>query len=79
MLTSRDIFGDVLAEVEADSPSPVPARAAPPRPAAPPVPAPPRPASPFDDDAMNRKLEQTLSGVMNLGADRSGRRLRPRR
>jgi serine/threonine protein kinase/CheY-like chemotaxis protein len=84
MLTSWDIFGDVLAEVEADSPaaapSPTPAApailaipaipAAPPRPAAPPPMAdPPRPASPFDDGAMNRKLEQTLSGVMSLGAD----------
>ncbi|HEX3131848.1 MAG TPA: serine/threonine-protein kinase [Thermoanaerobaculia bacterium] len=61
MLTSADIFGDVLAEVEADEP----AAPAPPAPAPPPRPA-PRPA--FDDDEINRKLEKTLSGVMNLGS-----------
>ena len=66
MLTSADIFGDVLAEVEADEPAPsAPAAPAPPpRPAAPP----PAPRSAFDDDEINRKLERTLSGVMNLGS-----------
>ncbi|MES1242896.1 MAG: serine/threonine-protein kinase, partial [Acidobacteriota bacterium] len=68
MLTSADIFGDVLAEVEADEPrvpAAGPAPAPPPRPAAPPAPRP----SAFDDDEINRKLEKTLSGVMNLGAE----------
>ncbi|HKI03987.1 MAG TPA: TonB family protein [Thermoanaerobaculia bacterium] len=55
-LTSLDIFGDVLAEVEGSS-------AEPPAPAAPrPV---PRPAPPPQDDEMQRRLEQTLSGVMS--------------
>jgi TonB family protein len=53
-LTSQDIFGDVLAEVEADLPT------AP----APPPPA-PRPAAARDD--VQRRLEKTVSGV--LGAD----------
>jgi serine/threonine protein kinase/CheY-like chemotaxis protein len=74
MLTSHDIFGDVLAEVEADSdeeigvavpftprPAPAPAPAAPPRPQAP---APRR-----GDDEINRKLEQTLSGVFGPGGE----------
>ena len=55
MLTSHDIFGDVLAEVEADEPAPAP------------KPAPPAPKPSFDDE-MNRKLEQTLSGVFGLPA-----------
>ncbi|HVS00332.1 MAG TPA: TonB family protein [Thermoanaerobaculia bacterium] len=54
-LTSLDIFGDVLAEVEGDGIA-VPAPA---RPAAPP---PPRPA-PHGDDDVERRLERTLSGV----------------
>jgi TonB family protein len=59
-LTSQDIFGDVLAEVESDLARPAaPAAAA--RPAAPPKPA------PAGDDEMQRRLEQTLSGV--LGAE----------
>jgi TonB family protein len=55
-LTSQDIFGDVLAEFE-DAGAPAPARPAPPqapRPAA---------AAPRTDD-VNRRLEQTLSGVL---------------
>ncbi|HWN41321.1 MAG TPA: protein kinase, partial [Thermoanaerobaculia bacterium] len=65
MLTSHDIFGDVLAEVEADSAPFTPA----PRPAPAPA-APPRPAPPLrDDDELNRKLEQTLSGVFGLGGE----------
>ncbi len=73
-LTSQDIFGDVLAEVElaesdeaagetaaAEQPSrPVPSPAV----AATARPTPPRPSM---DDDLNRKLEQTLSGV--LGSD----------
>lgn len=63
MLTSADIFGDVLAEVEADLPveAPIPPRPAPA--------APPRPAL-RDDDEINRKLEQTLSGVFGPAADK---------
>ncbi|HSK76960.1 MAG TPA: TonB family protein [Thermoanaerobaculia bacterium] len=68
-LTSADIFGDVLAEVEGDGGGlSGPALAPPPRPplmpvaAAPPkAPAPP-PPGPQNDD-VNRKLEQTLSGL----------------
>ncbi len=56
-LTSLDIFGDVLAEVE-NVPSSSPAPAA--RPAAPPV---PRPAPPAGDE-MQRRLEKTLSGML---------------
>jgi TonB family protein len=58
-LTSLDIFGDVLAEVESAGddgvPAPQPPAPAPPRPAAPPPPA--------GDDDVNRRLEKTLSGV----------------
>ena len=62
-LTSQDIFGDVLAEVESDLPSrPV---IAPPRAAAPPEPA--RPASPAPGEDVQRRLEKTLSGM--LGAE----------
>jgi serine/threonine protein kinase len=73
-LTSHDIFGDVLAEMEladdepaeaapAAPPAPVAVAAVAPAPPAP-RPVPPRPAM---DDDINRKLEQTLSGV--LGSD----------
>jgi TonB family protein len=67
-LTSHDIFGDVLAEVESDMPArPV---IAPPRAAAPPPPppaaaAPPaRPAPPAGDEDVQRRLEKTLSGML---------------
>jgi TonB family protein len=61
-LTSHDIFGDVLAEVEGDQPSrPV---IAPPRAPVPPppatAPAPPRPGG----EDVQRRLEQTLSGML---------------
>lgn len=65
-LTSADIFGDVLAEVEGDEEAPArPAPAPePPRPVAA-APAPPKPAPPAaQDDEINRKLEQTLSGML---------------
>src|SRR6185436_12906452 len=76
-LTSQDIFGDVLAEVElaggdeaavATAPPPPPPRPAP-SPAVSAAPAAPRPAPPRQamDDDLNRKLEQTLSGV--FGSD----------
>ncbi|HZF11202.1 MAG TPA: TonB family protein [Thermoanaerobaculia bacterium] len=58
-LTSRDIFGDMLAEVESE------VTGGPPK--APPRPAAPRPAPPRDDE-MQRKLEQTLSGVLGAAA-----------
>ncbi|MEM9554936.1 MAG: protein kinase [Acidobacteriota bacterium] len=71
-LTSADIFGDVLAEVEAEaSRSEVPKRTEPPRleptPPTPPAaearrPTKPKPASDHAD--IDRKLEETLSGVM---------------
>ncbi|MEA2560830.1 MAG: eukaryotic-like serine/threonine-protein kinase [Acidobacteriota bacterium] len=82
MLTSHDIFGDVLAEVEAEEDEEIgighggqgvaaPFTAPAPRPV--PVPAPaaaPRPAPPLrDDDEINRKLERTLSGVFGLGGE----------
>jgi serine/threonine protein kinase/CheY-like chemotaxis protein len=67
MLTSADIFGDVLAEVEADLPAAPPAA---PRPAPAPQTAPPRPAPRRDDDEINRKLEQTLSGVFGTAGDK---------
>jgi serine/threonine protein kinase/CheY-like chemotaxis protein len=56
-LTSQDIFGDVLAEVESAMPGgPMPSR--------PPVaPRAAPPASPAGDE-INRKLEKTLSGVL---------------
>ena len=58
-LTSQDIFGDVLAEVESD----LARSAAAPAAAARPAPSPK--ASPAAaDDEMQRRLEQTLSGVM---------------
>ncbi len=57
-LTSQDIFGDVLAEVESDlarsSGAPVPGRPA----------APPKAAPAAAEDEMQRRLEQTLSGVL---------------
>ncbi|HEX9945798.1 MAG TPA: TonB family protein [Thermoanaerobaculia bacterium] len=66
-LTSQDIFGDVLAEVESN----LPPRPAPlPRPAAPvaaaaAVPAAPKPAPPpAQDEEIQRRLEKTLSGVL---------------
>lgn len=55
-LTSQDIFGDVLAEVESD----LKRTAGPPRAPA----AAPKPTPPAADDEMQRRLEQTLSGVM---------------
>ncbi|HYO16589.1 MAG TPA: TonB family protein [Thermoanaerobaculia bacterium] len=59
-LTSQDIFGDVLAEFEdGDAPAPAAPR---PRPAAPQAPR-PAAAAPRNDD-INRRLEQTLSGVL---------------
>ncbi len=67
-LTSQDIFGDVLAEVEmADA---EPAAPSPPPPIPPvAVAAAPRsaPSRSMGDDEINRKLEQTLSGV--FGSD----------
>ncbi len=70
-LTSQDIFGDVLAEVEGDLPSPpaaVPAPTGPPplRPASGAIPGAPatRPAPPPQHDDVQRRLEQTLSGML---------------
>jgi serine/threonine protein kinase/CheY-like chemotaxis protein len=54
-LTSRDIFGDMLAEVESEVAGLAPGPTAPPS---------PRPPSTTDD--VHRKLEQTLSGVLNV-------------
>ncbi|MEM7048736.1 MAG: TonB family protein [Acidobacteriota bacterium] len=74
-LTSEDIFGDLVAELESEvtqEPAPAPAsQAASPKP--PPVspkppaaaPAPPPAAASSD---IEKKLEQTLSGVLDLGA-----------
>ncbi len=70
-LTSHDIFGDVLDEVEGPQ---IPAPPAAPAPAGPPPlptaaaiaaarPAPP-PAVPSADNEMQRRLEQTLSGML---------------
>ena len=61
-LTSLDIFGDVLAEVEGDAPAP----RRPAAPSPPPAPAPaPRPAAPpRQDEDVQRRLEKTLSGVL---------------
>jgi len=74
-LTSHDIFGDVLAEVEGPDPAeqpaasaapvaPVAPRAAPPMAAPRPAPPPFQSAQPAQDDEMERRLEKTLSGVM---------------
>ena len=76
-LTSADIFGDVLAEVEGDGDGlSGPALAPPPSPRPPVVPvapaaaAPPKAPAPAaatpQDDEIHRKLEKTLSGVFNL-------------
>ncbi|HEX4962191.1 MAG TPA: TonB family protein [Thermoanaerobaculia bacterium] len=73
-LTSHDIFGDVLAEVEGPVSRPAPAVPAapagppplPPAPAAKPA-APSAPAAAAPDDEMKRRLEKTLSGM--LGPD----------
>jgi TonB family protein len=61
-LTSQDIFGDVLAEVEGDLPArPV---IAPPRaPAAPPEPA---RSAPVANEDVQRRLEKTLSGMLGV-------------
>lgn len=67
-LTSADIFGDVLAEVEGDEAGlSGPAPAPPPRIAAA-APAPPKAPAPASaqDDEINRKLEQTLSGMLGV-------------
>jgi TonB family protein len=64
-LTSREIFGDVLAEVEAGQiPRPViaPPRAVPPPAAAPPSGNPGNPGNAGDD--VQRRLEKTLSGML---------------
>jgi TonB family protein len=65
MLTSHDIFGDVLAEVESDlPPRPV---IAPPRgaaPSPPPAAAPPRPSPAASNEDVQRRLEKTLSGML---------------
>jgi len=69
MLTSFDIFGDVLAEVEGESPTAAPQPPIPPTPLRAAPAAPSKPAAQFrDDDEINRKLEQTLSGVFGPGA-----------
>jgi TonB family protein len=66
-LTSHDIFGDVLAEVEGDAPPrPViaPPRAVPPpAPPSPAAAAPPRPAAHAGEEDVQRRLEKTLSGM----------------
>jgi TonB family protein len=75
-LTSQEIFGDLVAEIESEvsateapaAPAPPPAAVAPAPAAAPP---PPRAARPLDDADIERRLEETLSGV--LGADRRPR------
>ena len=61
-LTSQDIFGDVLAEVEGGG-----QEGAPPPPAAAPRPPAATPKPSRDDDEMQRRLEKTLSGM--LGAE----------
>ncbi|HEX3556031.1 MAG TPA: TonB family protein [Thermoanaerobaculia bacterium] len=58
-LTSHDIFGDVLAEVEGPASRPAATKPPAPPPAPPSPPAPPAP-----DDEMQRRLEKTLSGVL---------------
>jgi TonB family protein len=70
-LTSAQLFGDLLAEVESDD-EPEPAAgqpATPPAPASPPPPARPRPTTTGD---LDRRLENTLSGL--LEAPRQPRR-----
>ena len=75
-LTSQEIFGDLVAEIESEvsateaptAPAPPPAAVVPAPAAAPP---PPRAARPLDDADIERRLEETLSGV--LGADRRPR------
>jgi TonB family protein len=67
-LTSQDIFGDVLAEFDEEAIAPVrPTAPAPPpapvAPVAPPVPRPPAAAT-SQDDEIKRRLEATLSGVL---------------
>jgi TonB family protein len=64
-LTSQDIFGDVLAEVESGAPArPAAPPAVSPSPA-PPAPAVPKPAPPpAADEEIQRRLEKTLSGVL---------------
>jgi serine/threonine protein kinase/CheY-like chemotaxis protein len=76
-LTSRDIFGDLVAEVEREARGSSPRPAAPPPkpPASPtatgapaaPTPRPPARSRSIDDD-LERKLEQTLSGVLGPAA-----------
>ena len=58
-LTSQDIFGDLVAEVESGADFP----AAPPPSAAPPEPVLPKHRGPADAE-IERKLEETLSGVL---------------
>lgn len=60
-LTSADIFGDLLAEVEDDAKKPV-------------APAARRTPSPPSED-LERKLEETLSGVIDFGASRRQKKL----
>jgi TonB family protein len=60
-LTSRDLFGDVLAEMEAEMAPARPAPAAPP----PAPPAPPKPARPVAGGDVDRALERTLSGLLD--------------
>ena len=63
-LTSQDIFGDVLAEFEDEgAPAPAPPPPSRPVPVAPPQAPRPVAAAPRNDD-INRRLEQTLSGVL---------------
>jgi TonB family protein len=77
MLTSHDIFGDVLAEVESDMPprpviapprgpsGPVPIPPMPPMASTPAGPPPPRQAPSGGDEDVQRRLEKTLSGMMS--------------
>ena len=75
-LTSQELFGDVLAEVEEEVTG---RRRAPTAPAAAPAPAARRPASASQDD-VERQLEQTLSGVLGKRvAPRAAEPSRPRR